>query len=257
MKKILSVLLLAILMIPMVVKADAYQPEFGYNSNIVVGGELQFTLGLYSPYYGLDKTTIEYDTSLLEIDKSRIEIEACGTDLIDSDDLHLTIENGLITIYSETALLDGCLFGTYEHMATATLHFNTIKSGTAKIKLNNDHYMCGGVDCDEEFLTPKVVIKDPDCSSLITEPKDLENNCSNCPETEECNCPKQDCDCPVVPEKENDNNCNLWLYCSLGLNALLLIVLIIVAATRKKKTVVIEEQPKEVIEETKEEKKEE
>ncbi len=243
MKKLLSVLLLIVLMIPMVVKADTIYTHTYYNDNVMVGGEVVVNLKLYyDTNYSFE---ITYDSSMLKTSKDMINIAFDKTLIYDEktentveeiNPFDVNVEKEKITI--NTSMKAPHLLDDYDGGQYLTIRFVAIKEGTTTID-----FVTGNA---EVLNNPEIKItKSGDCSTIT------------CPETEECNCPKQDCDCPVVPEKENDNNCNLWLYCSLGLNALLLIVLIIVAATKKKKTVVIEEQPKEVIEETKEESKEE
>jgi hypothetical protein len=71
-----------------------------------------------------------------------------------------------------------------------------------------------------------------------------ESNCS-CPA---CNCPscpaEKECNCQNTSETENnDDNSNLWLYCSLGANALLLFLLIVALISKKGKKEVKAEEP--------------
>ena len=250
MKKILSVLLLIVLAIPMVVKADlTYVNAYFSKSDVAVGEEIIVFIPLV-PDATLN-TEIIYDSSMLKTSRDMVEIvgkdeggkfngeEGCE---IVRGIKEATVEDGKVRIMTRIPSYN-CDLENYPVPAAIIIKFTAIKEGTAHI------------DFDEQFVSGDADIKitkgnaDSSGSCPICEQKDCD-----CPVVEKCE--EKECNCPVVTEKENDNNCNLWLYCSLGLNALLLIVLIIVAATRKKKPVVIE-QPKEVIEETKEENKEE
>ena len=160
MKKILSILLVMVMVLPVIVKADVYPPEYYYNSNIVVGGELQLELKLNDFYYNeVDETKIIYDETFLKIDKSNIKIYACGADVTNHSKVKLIVSNGEITISSEGKLFLGC---TGDDPSTkAIIRFTTIKEGTAKVKLTNDHYMCGGGPCGDIIL--ESVVKSPIC----------------------------------------------------------------------------------------------
>ena len=254
MKKILSILLIMVMTMPLVVKADVYPPKYYYNSNIVVGGELQLEVQLNSNYLlNVDETIITYDETMLKVEKSDIKVYACSYDVTNSENLNLIVNNGEIKISSKGALIQGC---TGDDPSTkATIHFSTLKEGTAKIKLTNDHYMCGGAPCGDIIL--ESVVKSPICpntadTNSVVPKEEVKQETKEELNEETTEEPKEEFgDDNVEIETTNDKETkktdtlkktdlkrdNTLFYISLIINVLQLIAFIVLILLNKKKNI--------------------
>ncbi len=239
MKKLLSALLLIVLMIPMIVKADTIYTHTYYNDNVMVGGEVVVNLKLYyDTNYSFE---ITYDSSMLKTSKDMINIAFDKTLIYDektentveeTNPFDVNVENEKVTI--NTSMKAPHLLDDYDGGQYLTIRFVAVKEGTTTI----DFAVKNGKVLNNPVIK---ITKSDDCSSISC-PEVKECNT----EEKECNCPKQDCDCPTSSAKDDSNSNNSILtYCSLGLNALLLIALIIVVITKKKQSTVAKSNPQE------------
>ena len=229
MKKILLILLAVVMVLPVVVKADTIYWNSFYNKNTTVGGEVEVHLVIEDDELAKNLTVeFSYDPTMLKISKDMIDIEAKK---------EVTIENGKVKV-----LIKELEYGldNYGHK-TLNLRFTALKEGSTEISINFSK------------------------SAMYATPTDLTINISNkeeCPVCEQCDCSKEDkstedktcepCECnkeenkPVEEKKcektEASNSNNLFLYCSLGLNALLLIGLILAIVLKKKSTKPVEKE---------------
>ena len=250
MKKFLSLLLLFVLIVPVVVKADAWPATINYNKNVIVGGELQVNMNIEDSTTIIGTVTFEYDSSMLEISKNDILVTAAGEDVTNSSNLSITVENGKVTIESEKSIAPQASVGD-DNTIGFELHFNALKTGDVDIRVEGSHLL-------NNYRTIHASVK---ACGDITEVEGC--NCQNGEEDNQTNNSETETkidDNKVVAEKEEKSvseepskktedkaNNDIFLYCSLGLNAVLLICLIVVAV-KKKSTKTVEK----VVEENKE-----
>ena len=214
MKKLFGLLLVSVLMLPMLVKADMIFIRPLLNDNVIVDGEVKVSIPLeYLTDYNF---TLSYDTTMLETSKemittthetSFIPVDGGGTKE-EKNLFDVTVENGKITI--KASAKESFILYTRLPEPIVTIKFKALKAGKTVISFGGNI-----MESVEEEITIN------------------EKNCPVCP-TKDKN------DATGIADKEKCNNNDLFLYISLGANALLFILLIISLLTRKNKNKVVE-----------------
>ena len=241
MKKILMALLLPILLLPMVVKADMEIIKTYYNDNVMVGGEVVVRLftNTYEKEYNI---AVEYDTSLLKIDESNISINPSFYNKVEENKqydntLEVTIQNGVINIKTKFGKLEGW---SDEPSPEITLRFTALKEGNTEIKFaaKNSYDVIGNA----KIKITKNTACEPISQEQPAEQQPTEEPTEK-PEDKPTEIPTETEKEMTKEEKKDDRKTkDLLFYISLGLNAVLLVVVILLALKGKKKTA--KEEPK-------------
>ena len=225
MKKIVTLLIAVVLLIPMVVKADMLVVHTYYNSKVMVDGEEEVHIPVdYLSDYELE---ITYDKAYLETSKDMITLSKPTSIVIENDErktvnnlLEVTVADGKISIKAKV-FQDQGVVGDMPN-PEINLKFKALKVGTTTIKIG------GKLLYDNE--TTKITIVEKSCPATTEEPSTTE------PAAEEpASSGNSEVKEETKPAKEEKRDKDLFLYISLGANALLLIGLIIVALKKNKK----------------------
>ena len=246
-KKIVAILLAIVLLLPMVVNADAWVPNIYYNHTTVVGGSVEESI-IFTGYdiTKFDNITVEYDKEYLSITPKYVQIIVSGQNILeDSSKGSVNVEDGKIIIIvtdlstkpNSHPVADEEL-GWDSAQSYISLKFTALKAGNTTIKApNKGYYKLAKITIEEKNCPVPAEAEDPSepiGSSDTTEPVEPEG-----PTPEEDDSKEK-----AKPVTEETNNIKeILFYCSLGLNALLLILVIVLVLTKKKKK---EEKPVEV-----------
>lgn len=243
MKKFLIVFVALFLFMPVAVKADKITiGNVYYNKDITLGGYMEVIVPINSSYYDtIGEISFKYDSGVLSIKKEDVRVYACGVDILDvnfsdKEGLEISVSDGLVTVKSDKKVgITGCV-GDYS-LIDIRLKFKTLKEGEAAVNILSDYYMSGGGPVD-------TVIK-ANVTKLNATEETYDCNCDNdYDDKDKTNISttggENDNEVKTVgAEKNKDNNNDILLYCSLGVNILLLIILI--AVVSKKNKVVVKE----------------
>ena len=210
MKKFLFVILTVLLLLPMTVKADMEQIIPYYNSNVVVGGELEVHIPVtFGKEYDI---TANFDSKVLKIDANSVTIskpsyQKANDDKCDTFDnvKGVSINDGSVTIKALMYNDFGCVIDG-DSRAEINLRFTVIGKGEARVDF---------VGKEGTLIGPAV--------ANATEIKKEEKETTETNEKVE-----------TVGASKNDTTKDIILYSSLGLNALLLVTLPIVAMKKKR-----------------------
>lgn len=244
MKKILLVLLLPILLLPMIVVADAFPLSYYYNKNVLVGGELDISIVHNSVKTPLKSLEITYDPTMLSINKEDIFVSCMGVNVTDSTDLSITMETGKITIKTEKSL-EPIGYAGYDQTLTIWLTFKALKEGGTVVEIEGYGILNPGMLHVDLLPNSKGECKCdnscPSCDSVTTpikpkeetkkEPKEefgddnVEIETTNDKETKNTDTLK----------KTDSKSDNTFFYGSLIVNVLQLIAIIILIVVSKKK----------------------
>ena len=244
MKKILSILLIMVMAMPLVVKADAFSLSYYANQNVIVGGELDISIVHTNVKTPLKSLEVTYDPTLLSINKEDVFVSCMGVNVTDSKDLSITMENGKITIKAESSL-EPIGYAGYDQTLTILLTFKALKEGNAIVEIDGYGILNPGMIYVNLLPNSKGECKCdnscPSCDSVTTPVKPKEET------TEE---PKEEFgDDNVEIETTNDKETkktdtlkktdsksdNTFFYGSLIVNVLQLIAIIILIVVGKKK----------------------
>ena len=201
-------LLLAVLVLPVVVKADIIFVNTFYNDKVTVGEEVVVNTVLELEYYP-GKFEYTYDPTMLSITKENVTTPG-GSDTVD-------ISNGKITI----VVYENGPIDTYGR-GYVTLKFTALKSGTTEI----EPFLGSGYTS----IPGKLTINISEVSSNCKEAQLVEPTPTDTTE-------KTDVKEESTTKKEKSDNNDILIYVSLGLNAVLLISNIVTAVKMRKKKV--------------------
>ena len=210
MKKILSILLIMVMTMPLVVKADAEHIYTYYNDNVVEGGEVEIHIPvLNDKEYNL---TINYDSSLLKTDDSMITINPKtyltlenGDDPDEKNNLkEVNVENGTITLKAK--LNNSCCAIGDSPKPEINVRFTAIKEGEATIEINS-------ASLGDLIDNPKIKISKSTQGNDNTEVTTI----------------------GATNDTKESKNDNTFFYGSLIVNVLQLIAIIILIVVSKKK----------------------
>ena len=143
-KKILLLLITAILLIPTFVFADVRPVHIYYNRNVIAGGEVEVNMPLN---YDIDYTiTIKYDTSLLSITEDMITISPKTSVRLENGDRksvenqrEVTIKDGEITLNTKMLANQGVIDD--DTIATVTYRFTALKEGNTEISFSSRKFL--------------------------------------------------------------------------------------------------------------------
>ena len=232
MKKLFSILLIMVMLLPITVKADRYYSTSYHNRNVVVGGEVEVstTIPTTNSTY---KVVYSFDPDKIEVKKGKISTnfgdEVSMPDpetgeLVKAKAIKdITIEEGKVTI--EINAYPAIAIESYSPDAL-NVRFNSIEEGTSEIGIS-----FVGADAAEAVPSKlSINARYADCSTTEEKPDEQE------PTEEE---PKEE----EKDKEENKETANeetkktytdLFLYISLGFNAFLIFILIKVLMSKKK-----------------------
>ncbi len=236
MKKILMVLLLSILLLPMVVKADAFKPSIYYDHDVKVGDTVDEYILFYTMNIG--EFEVDYDSQYLSITKDNIKIIYEGNNLLNNSEFAtVEITNGKILFNIKKLpepehVVDGDLARDSIYNSIE-LSFIALKEGETKITTpsmyERENFPYYGTSASITITKKDQPVEPP------KEPDETEGQ-----------------EKPVDPPK-GDKNKDLAFYGSLLVNVLQLIAIIILVVVGKKRSKAKQEPKIEVVEEPKEE----
>ncbi len=210
MKKLLLLLVIPILLLPMIVKADMLEIIPYYNSNVVVGGELEVHIPVnFEEKY---EVTVQYDSKILKIDENSITISKPTYEKSENDKCstfnnvkEVSIKDGVATI--KTFMYDdhGCIIDGSSR-PEINLRFTAINKGEARVDFN---------------AGPATLI-----GSVVANVTEVENAKQETAEPTE--------KVETIGASKKDTTNEIVFYCSLGLNAILIITLPLIAKKCKK-----------------------
>lgn len=231
MKKLLILLMLPILLIPMVVKADMQILHSYYNEKVFENGEVQVNIPVsYDKEYNW---VITYDATKLRTDESMITISPDTTYKIVNDEpkeqsnlKQVKVSNGKITIKVKMDSPEGIIDD--DTVPVVVLRFTAVKEGETNIKIeSNDH---------DFIVSPTVKISKAPVTNCI------EIDTTKVPEEEQEKEQEQEPTNTEEKPKENEKeNKDMLFYISLGANGLLLItVIVLIFMNKSKKNKIVE-----------------
>ncbi len=204
MKKILTILIAILLILPSFVFADAIHTYSYYNHNAVVGGELEVIIPMYvNMEYNLE---LKFDKEYLSTAKDMVAMNKDGAE----DLLEVNVEEGKLTIKAKKTIPSNVVNDNPNPYLT--IRFKALKEGNVKIEINGRNP--GDFIEDVEATITKLPVEKEE-SPEPTEPVETIGS---------------------IEKTDNESNSNLPLYISLGCNALLLIAFIIVVIFKGRKT---------------------
>jgi hypothetical protein len=233
MKKILTIIVSLLILLPVVAFADAWVPSIYYNHTAVVGGTVEESV-VFADYdiTTFDDITIEYDKDYLSITSKDVQIIVNGEDILtDSSKGSVKVEDGKVIIKvndlttTPTHAVDAEL--GWEGANHIRLKFTALKAGTTTIKAPNKGYS----------KIAKIKIEENSCPKCVKEdcPKCIDKECPKCPDTYSYN---------ITPEPIEYDNCEgavgvsiifmLLLGISAFINLVLFITLIVVLIVKRK-----------------------
>ena len=208
MKKIITSLAIAILLLPFVVKADLLVVKFSGTKKVAVGGYYQLTAVQDGYSQEIKEMVLKYDKDYLSIKKEDIVVYFKGDEV--TSKVKITIEEGSISIKTEEKFPENPSPAIGDDgTTTVILPFKALKEGSTKINFQGASYICGGGPCNQDY-----------------EVKIEKNDIIECPTTKEET---------KEPPKDERKDKDLLFYISLGANGVLLLTLIVVAAKKSKK----------------------
>ncbi|MBR3489917.1 MAG: hypothetical protein IKH36_00330 [Bacilli bacterium] len=234
MKKLLILLMLPILLIPMVVKADMTFVRPLLNDNVVVDGEIAVFIPLeYITDYNF---TISYDPTMLETSKemittthetSFVQVEGGGTKE-EKNIFDVTVENGKITI--KASAKESYMLYNLVPEPIVTIKFKALKAGKTVISFG------GSIMNPSES---EITINEKKCPACPTsDDNDTTETTDKEQEKEQEQEPTNAEEKPKENEKENKD---MLFYISLGANGLLLItVIVLIFMNKSKKNKIVE-----------------
>lgn len=213
MKKVLSLLIMTVFLLPMLVKADMLLIYPYYNSKVVVDGEAELHLVLQENYeYSFD---ILYDSNYFDISEENITTNMPKSVVVESggpkevaNKFDVTVTKGKISITTKINANEGIGDSAKPEV---DIRFIALKEGSTTISVNGRGVMP---------VEAKISIVEKKCPAA-----------NECEKTEDTKPVDENKDNKVV---ESKNNNDLYLYISLGVNILLIISLVFVALKRKK-----------------------
>lgn len=234
MKKLLIILMLPIMLIPMVVKADAAFVRPLFNDSAVVDGEVTVFIPLqYLVDYDF---TISYDATMLETSKEMITtthetsfIPVDGETLKEEKNIFdVNVEKGTIKI--KTTVKQSYTYTSLVPEPVVTIKFKALKAGKSVISFGGKIWNPSDKEITiKEKKCPECPINDNNDTNETnntTETSDKEHEITNAEEK-----PK---------ENKKENNCMLF-YISLGVNVLLLITVVtLIFMNKSKKNKIVE-----------------
>ena len=228
MKKKIILTIMFIMFVPLFVKtakADMTNIKFLHsNDNIVVGGELNVSFVIDGYNSPLNDFTFEYDKNVLEVFKDMIEIKSRGIivygfdkdKFVSNDNVKINIENGKITLSFTDVGNSVETVSSGSDAIEVTAKFKTLKSGNVNVKLKSS----------DAFVDTTISSKVEDIPLQNREEelkKDEEKVKEDSKENDE------------VKVENEENELQIPLYVSLGINILLTIILSILLLSNKKR----------------------
>ena len=235
MKKIITIVVSVLLLIPFVVKADMIKPDIFYNKNSVVGGTVEESILFKLESVKLDNFTIEYDPKFLSITEKDVEVIYNDKNILaDGKNGSVKVENGKI-IVNVTNIPEVQTGVDWDLGVDSTQYYMRLKFtaiGAGETKISTDNYA---------FFPTKATVKIAEKECPTCEKCDS-NNAVGAPDTTEPSEPTDTSDAKdttgkevTKPTKEEKRNKDLFFYISLGANVVLLLALIIVIAKKRPK----------------------
>lgn len=174
MKKVFTIIISLLILLPIVAFADAWVPNIYYNHTTIVGGPVEESV-IFNNYdiTKLDDITIEYDEEYLSITSKDVQIIVNGENILeDSSKGTVKVEDGKVIIKVND------LSTTPTHAADAELgwegsnhirlRFTALKAGNTTIKAPNKGYS----------KIAKITIEENSC------PKCIDKECPKCPDND-------------------------------------------------------------------------
>ena len=218
MKKLLLSLLAIVMILPIAVKADLVYYSLDYNQKPTVGGYFELHIPVPS---NVTTFKINYDSTMIkpvdDIYSINDHLEGENGEINDKFVKNVTIENGSILIEVDHSFWDKVHDEYGDSLKKVYVMFTSLKEGESLVSVD---YMNDGTRALGARFTA-TALKTDDNIGQKEEPKE---------ETKEES--KEEVKDDTKEEKKCDN---LFLYISLGLNALLFIILLVVLLKKKNK----------------------
>ena len=213
MKKILMALLISVLLLPIVVKADMQVLHSYYNDNVIENGEVQVNIPVsYDKEYNW---VITYDPTMLRTEESMITISPEKTYKIVNDEpkeqnnlRQVKVSNGKITIKARMDAPEGIIDD--DGVPVIILRFTAVKVGETNIKIESKE--------NDFIVSPSISI----FKNTNTEYIEIDvNNPGKDPNKEE-DPEKEPAKVEEKPKENEKENKDMLFYISIGFNVLLL-----------------------------------
>lgn len=219
-RKLIIFMIILLLVIPCVVKADMTNIKYiRSNDNIVVGGDFDISFVIDGYNTELTDFTFEYDKTFLEIFRDNIQIKSKGivvygfdnSKFVNNENVSIEVSNGKIILsFTEVAKeLESVLTGSDAIEISA--NFKTLKEGNTKVTLKSS----------DGFVNTSV-------TANIKE-QNIKSDCK-CVNEKNIEVKKEN----IEEEKDSENILSMPLYISLGLNILLILLMFTFAKGKKK-----------------------